>query len=119
LVHCSPLLWVVARSFLMLSLSSYRRSMFLSLNRFLLRRSTRRDSTVAAVVADAVHRGVVDHGGVVNVVDVGDIYVVDGTIVEKVAAVPTSAFIAIAEIAESVVDAAVESDMRTPVANVK
>src|SRR5580692_7405296 len=65
LVYCSPLLWVVARSFLMLSLSSYRRDVFLSLNRFLFGRRARRDSTVAAVVADAVHRGVIDHGGVV------------------------------------------------------
>ena len=76
LVHRCPLLWVVARSFFMLSLSSYRRNVLLPLYRFLLRRSTRRDSTVAAVVADAVDCRVIDHGGVVNVVNIGDIDIV-------------------------------------------
>ena len=76
MVHRCPLLWVVAGSFLMLSLSGYGRNVSLSLSRFLFRGSARRDSTVAAVVADAVHRGVVDHGGVVNVVNIGDVDIV-------------------------------------------
>jgi hypothetical protein len=61
-----------------------------------------------------VHSRIVHDSGVVNVVNVGDIYVVDGAIVEKVSAVPTSAFIPITEVSESVRNSPIESDVRAP-----
>src|SRR6516165_211418 len=77
---------------------------------------TRFDPAVASVVADAVHV-VVDHGGVVNVVNIGDIYIVHRTVVIEVPVVPTSALISVTEISEPVVDSAIETDLRTPVAD--
>src|SRR5579864_5254509 len=100
----------------MLSLSSDGWDVSLPCNLFLLRRGTRRDSSVAAVVADPVHGCVIDYGGVVNVVNVGDVDVVDGTVVEKASAFPASAFVAFTEVAESVNDPAIETNPRPPIA---
>jgi hypothetical protein len=50
--------------------------MLLMCHGLLLRRGTSADSTVAAVVADAVNGGaVVDYGCVVDVMNVGDVHV--------------------------------------------
>jgi len=51
--------------------------------------------------------------------NVGDIHVVDGTVVEEMSAFPASTLEAIAEVAEAVVNTAVEPDMRSPVAYVE
>ena len=83
---------------------------------YFLRPGARVDSALAAVVADPVRVVVIDHRGVINVVNVGNVHVVDGSIVEKASPVPTSALVAFAEVAESVIDAAIESDVRAPVA---
>src|ERR1039458_4959046 len=99
----------------MLSLSRYRRDMSLTRRSLVFRPRTRVDSTVATVIADVV-LVVVPHGGVVNIVNVGDVHVVHGTVVEKVSAVPTPAFVTLTEIAEAVIDPAVEAYVRTPVA---
>jgi hypothetical protein len=74
------------------------------------------NSTGAAVVADAVHGGIVDYRRVVNVVNVGDVHVVHRTVVVKLSVLPTSALIADTAIAKAVIDAAVEADLLTPVA---
>src|SRR5208282_1004657 len=99
----------------MLSLSRYRRDMSITRRSLLITCRTRADSTVAAVVTD-VALVVVPHRGVVNVVNVADVYVAHGTVIEKVSAVPTAAFKACTEIAEAVIDSAVEAHVRTPVA---
>src|ERR1039458_2880065 len=99
----------------MLSLNRYRRDMSLPRRRLVFRPWTRADSTVAAVIADVV-LVVVPHGGVVNIVHVGDVHVVHRTVVEKVSAVPTPAFVTLTEIAEAVIDPAVEAYVRTQVA---
>jgi hypothetical protein len=75
------------------------------------------DSAVSAVVADAVHRNVIDNGLVVDV-NVGDGHVVYGPVVIEVAVSPIATFITVPKVAESVVHAAVEADMRSPVARV-
>src|ERR1017187_1864142 len=98
----------------MLSLSGYRRDMSLTRHRLVFRPWTRADSAVATVVADVAHI-VVHHAGVINIVDVGDVHVVHGTVVKKVSAVPTPAFVTLAEIAEAVIDPAVEAYVRTPI----
>lgn len=99
----------------MLILVRYRREMALTSESFLLSRRARGDPTVAAVVANMIHSSV-DHSGVVNVVNVGDVNVVYRSVVEKMAAVPASAIVAVAEIPVTVIDAAIETDLRTPVA---
>src|SRR6266478_4671041 len=98
----------------MLSLIRYRREMSLTSEGFLLARGTRADSTIAAVEADAII-GPVDHGGVVNVVNGGDVHIVHGAVVVKPVALPASAVVAVAEVSVAVVDAAVETDLRAPV----
>src|ERR1700676_1501323 len=62
------------------------------------------DPTVAAVVADAGNRGVVDHRRVVNVVNLSDVHVVHRTIVIKVSVVPTPTFITVAEVTVAIAD---------------
>lgn len=68
-----------------------------------------------AVIGDA---GVVihDHGTVVDVGDIGYVNAVDGAVVVEVIAAPVASVIAPAGIAETVLDAAVEAYIRTPVA---
>ncbi len=74
------------------------------------------NSTGAAVIADMVHGGVVDHGPVVNIVNVRDVHVIHRAVVVEGSMIPVSAFIADTTVAETVVDATVEADMRAPIA---
>src|ERR1700751_5291075 len=84
---------------------------------FLLARWTHLDSPAAAVVADPVHRDVVDDRLVVNG-NIGDGDVVHGAVVEEVVVSPIAAFIAAAEVAEAIIHAAIKADVRSPVARV-
>jgi hypothetical protein len=68
-------------------------------------------STVVAHAVVVVH----DHRVVVDVVDVDFIDAVDGAVIEEAIAVPVTALIAMAAIAEAIVDAAIEADVRAPV----
>ncbi len=74
------------------------------------------NSTLAAVIADMVHRGFVDYGLVVNIVNVRDVHVIHRAVVVEGPVVPISAFIADTTVAEAVVHAAVEADSGAPVA---
>src|SRR5580704_3146284 len=116
MIHGRPLLWLRASNLLMLLLNSYRRQVSFMFSLHLFRPGALIDATRAAVIADPVRGVVVDYRRVVNIMNVGDIHVVDGAIVEKVPAVPSSTFIAVAEVAESVIDSAIESDLRAPIA---
>src|SRR5258708_6403933 len=62
-------------------------------------------STVAAVVADAVHAGIVDDGLVVRVVNNRGVYIHDRGVVEEVAALPVSALEASTHVSESIENA--------------
>src|SRR5664280_1426705 len=64
------------------------------------------------VVTGAVHRGVVD-GAVIHV-NVGDIHIVDGTVIVETVSAPIPALIAGADVAESIVNAAVVADILAP-----
>ena len=64
------------------------------------------------VVAGAVHRGVVD-GAVIHA-NVGDVHIVDRAVVVETISAPIPALIAGAEVAESIVNAAVVADMLAP-----
>jgi len=72
------------------------------------------DAAIASVVADAGFVAI-DDGGVVDVVDFRDVHVGHGTVVIKVVVIPSAAFIPVAEIAESITDAAVPSNVRAPI----
>lgn len=114
-VRRRALLRVGSRRLRMLSLSRHGRDMSLTRRSRVFRSWIRDDSTVATIVADVVHRSVID-GCVVNVVNFIDVHVVHGTVVEKVSVIPTPAFVTLPEIAEAVIDPAVEAYVRTPVA---
>src|SRR5580692_8199152 len=73
-------------------------------------------STRAAVVADVVHRDVVDDGLVVDVCDVVD--VIDRAIVEERSVVPISALIARTDITKAIEDPAIETNLWSPVAGI-
>src|SRR6185437_382099 len=69
----------------------------------------------AAIEADARRRDVADRF-VINIRDAHAAEIVDGAIVEETVMVPMAAEEADAEIAEAVVDAAIEADGRAPIA---
>ena len=75
------------------------------------------DATVAAVIADVVNRGFVDYGLVVHM-NVGDVNVIDGTVVVKGAIVPISTLISDTTISVAVIDATIEANVRPPVAGI-
>lgn len=75
------------------------------------------DSPGATVEADVADMHVVN-ARVVRVVDDVDVYVGHGAVIEEMAAGPIAAEEAGAWIAEAIVDAAVEADMRPPIAGI-
>src|SRR6185437_4118150 len=80
---------------------------------------SRADASAAAVVADAARMDVVDDGPVdVDIADVGDVDVVHRAVVVEVAPSPLTAGVTVTEVAVSVIDAAVEADLRAPVTGV-
>src|SRR5215469_9762077 len=84
---------------------------------FLLAGRARIDATPAAVVADAVHRDIINDGLVVDV-NVRDGHVVHRAVVVEVALSPVATFIAPAEIAKAIIHAAIETNVRSPIARV-
>src|SRR5580658_3570065 len=100
-----------------LRLSGRRREMLIMSRSLLFRSWTRSHPAFSSVVAHSIYDGrVVDHSRVVDVVNVGNVHIRDGAVVEKVAAVPTPTYKTIPEVSETVVDATIETDVRTPVA---
>ena len=62
---------------------------------------------------------VIAHGAIVNVMHEGDVHVVVGTVVVEMATAPVASLVAEANVAKAVIDAAIEADVRTPIATVK
>src|SRR5271154_3587966 len=81
---------------------------------FLLGSWARGETASATVEADAIVS--VDVPFLINVVDEGGIDVVHAAVVEKVAAVPVAASVAFSAVTKTVINAAVEADLRAPVA---
>jgi ADP-glucose pyrophosphorylase len=71
---------------------------------------------LTSVVADAIHGDVVDYGGVVNIMDGGNVYVRHGAVIKEMVVVPSSTFKPISEISKTIVDSTVEADTRSPIA---
>src|SRR5262249_41533226 len=114
-IHRSPLVAIAAREILVLHLNRRRRSMRITQGDALLRGGLARDPTRATVEADARSRRLCDALRV-DVVHGRHVHVVDGGVVIERVAPPVAAGVADAEVAEPVVDAAVEPYVRTPVA---
>src|SRR5271165_2173418 len=76
------------------------------------------DAAVAAIEADAIRFVIVNHGAVVNIVNVVDVHVVHAAVVEKVAAVPVATLVAESAVAEAIINSAIEADVRAPVTSV-
>lgn len=73
------------------------------------------DAAATAVVGDTVDSGVVDHDR--TVIDVGDpcnVDVVDRAVVVEIVTLPVATVVAAAGVAETVIHAAVEADVRAP-----
>src|SRR5580704_5933093 len=75
------------------------------------------DAARTAVVAHAIHGGVVDDDGLIDVgvVDDGDVHVGNGCVIGEGAVIPTAAHKAHTAITEPVVHAAVEAHVRPPI----
>jgi hypothetical protein len=120
-VHGSEITPISMRNLQMILLLSSWRDMVLSRERTLLRRRTSLDTAVPAVEARTViDRRMVNHRAVfVNIVDHGSIYVNDCGVIRKVPALPASAAKANAAVAEPVVHAAIETNVRPPISRVE
>src|SRR5205809_41640 len=82
-----------------------RREMPLVHRGLLLRSWSGGHPTIAAAVANAIDSGtVIDDRRVVDVVNVRDVYIRNGAIVEEASVIPASTFETISEITEAVVD---------------
>ena len=80
------------------------------------RRRSRGSSARTAVIADVIHRDIVDDGFVVNVCDVGD--VVDRAVVVKGSVIPISTFVARSNVTVAIEDPSIETDLWPPVAGI-
>src|ERR1039458_5552591 len=113
-VRGNPLLGVIVGRPRMLSLSGYGRNMPIMSGRFFLRRGPFVDPAVTSIVANMVR--VLVHPRVVNVVDDALVHMIHGRVVEKMPVLPAPAFITMAEVTEAIVDPAIETYGRAPVA---
>src|SRR5580704_9377272 len=105
---------VVVRGIRVLRLSRYRPYMSTPRGSLFLRRSARVDPAVAAVIANAA--GGLIHPGVVHVMNGPRVHAIHRRVVEKVPVLPAAAFVAMAEVPETIIDAAVKPHFRAPVA---
>src|ERR1700677_1373894 len=97
----------------LLRLRGYGRDMMPAGVGLLLRRRTRFNATCPTVVA---HVSVVDDDGrVIRVVNYGGVYVIHVSVVREVATVPPTTFVAVADIAKSIVDATIKPHLRAPI----
>ena len=83
----------------------------------LLRGRTSLDAALSAVIADPAVV-VYDNRLVVDVMNVGDVHVVHGSVVVELPSPPIAAVVSVSGVAEAVIDAAIESDLWAPVAGV-
>ena len=98
----------------MLRLRSHRADVVLVGVSLLLRRGPRFDTASTAVVAHACF-GDIGHRRVVGVVNYGGVYVSDICVVGKVTTFPATPFITDTAVAEAVIDATVEANLRPPI----
>jgi len=115
------LLVVLCCCLLLLQLRVHRRNALLARCGNFSRQSLASNASgpvIAGAVIGDVNGGIVDddcirHRAVVNL-DVADAHVVDGTVIVEAISIPVPALIASADVAESIVNAAVVADMPAP-----
>jgi hypothetical protein len=73
------------------------------------------DSTPSAVITDAIYRHVIDDRLVIYV-HVCDVHIVYGAVVGEATMIPIAAFIAMADVSETIVHSTIEADVRAPIA---
>jgi hypothetical protein len=100
----------------MLSLHRHRRDVPLARNSLLPGSGLRLHASISSVVADTIHG--IDNRPLVDVVDDSDVYVVDARVIEELAVIPVTAFVADSDVAVTVVDSSVEADVRTPISDI-
>ena len=115
MIDCGELLTILRSLLLMLQLRGHRRNALLPQRRLLGCRGAASNAT-RAVITDAVDGRVVDDGAVVNIVNVGDVDVVYGTVVVELVPVPVAALITQAGVSEPIVNAAVVANVVSPIA---
>jgi len=120
MVYAGKLRPVGAGDVLILDLCPHGRGMCLMTSRQFRGPGAHLQSALSAVEAHTCAAAVVSaDAAVVNVMHHGDVHIVDRAVVIEVSAAPVAALVADADIAKAVVHAAIEADMRTPVATVK
>ena len=102
----------------MANLRGYWRDMVFASCRLVLTSSACFDSSAPPVVAHTRDR-LIHNLSVVYVMDDGNVDVVSFTVVVEMATFPSSAFVTMTEVTMSIVDAAVKSDLRSPVAGIE
>jgi hypothetical protein len=120
MVYVGKLRPIGAGNVLILDLCPHGRSMLFMASRQFRGSGAHLQSALSAVEAhtDAA-AAIISHGTVVNVMHNRSIHIVVGAVVVEMPTAPVAALVADADIAEAVIDAAIEADMRTPVATVK
>src|ERR1700752_5281106 len=77
------------------------------------------DPSMAAIEADPRSAVIVHHSRVVRVVDYRHVHIVHRAVVIKMVVLPPPTFIPVAEVSESIINPAIESNDRAPIAFVK
>src|SRR5271169_4957560 len=113
MVVAGPQRRIGARRLLLLSLGRSDFNVVLARGRRLGGRGLGSNAATATVIAHASDIDVVDHRFVVHIRNVDTADIDDGSVVEDMSALPVGALVAYAGIAKSIVDAAVETDLRT------
>jgi hypothetical protein len=110
---------VAARRLEMLGLRGGRLNMFFMFGCFLFRRWPRGDAAIAAIETGAVYGRVIDHIFTIDVGYMRSAEIIDRAVIGKRPVVPMTAEKADAVIAESIIDTAVKTDMRPPIAGME
>jgi hypothetical protein len=120
LVNAREELAVFRRSLLMVNLSRQGKLAAFMLGRAFSPSRTRLNPAITTVVTDAVEGGVIDdHGLVVNIRDISYVYVGDTAVIVEFVPTPLATVKTFPGVAESVINSAIKSDMRTPVSEMK
>jgi hypothetical protein len=120
LVNAREELAVFLRSLLMVNLSRQGELTAFMLGSTFLPSRTRLNPAITTVVTDAVEGGVIDdHRLVVNIRDVGYVHVGDTAVIVEFVPTPLATVKTFPGVAESVINSAIKSDMRTPVSEMK
>jgi len=115
-IHGLPEVPVGRREVLMIPLHRGRLEMTITLRSHLMRSRTRMEPTRATVETNAVHGHVVDDRAVVHVRHVNRAEVSARVVIEERATAPVTTCESNTGISEAVIDTAVETDVRPPVA---